>query len=209
MLEVPIYNPDGKKVDTMQVDEALFGGEVNVDLVKQAVVAYQANTRQGSAKNKNRSEIVGTTSKMYRQKGTGHARHGDKKANILRGGGRAFPRRPKDFSKKLPRKMRRAALYSAILAKMLGENLMIVDGLSLEEPKTRQLAGMMKNLKINRSCLLALADRDSNVYLSSRNLPDLTVRITGELHAHDVATRQKMLVTSEAMKILCGQEKAS
>ena len=102
--------------------------------------------------------------------------------------------------------MRKAALQSAILAKMIGQDLCVVDGLRADQPKTSRMVELLKNLRINRSCLLALAQRDSNLYLSSRNISDLTVRITAELNAFDVATRQKMVVTSDAMKILCKQE---
>jgi large subunit ribosomal protein L4 len=206
MLEVPVYNTDGKKIEDLQVDEAIFGGRVNVDLVKQAVVAYHANLRQGTAKTKSRAEITGTTKKMFRQKGTGNARRGNRKAPILRSGGHTFAKRPRDFSKRLPQKMRKAALASAILAKMVGKDLCVVEGLTADEPKTSRMTGLMKNLEINRSCLLTLAERDRNLYLSSRNIPDLAVRITEELNAYDVATRQKMVVTAEAMKVLCGQE---
>lgn len=207
MFEVPIYNTDGKKIDTFKVSGEVFGEEVNVDLVKQAIVTYHANSRQGSAKTKGRSEVAGTTKKMYRQKGTGNARHGARTVNLMRGGGSTFAKQPRNFTKKFPQKMRQAALKNAILAKILGQDLCVVDGLSVEEPGTSRMAGLMKNLEINRSCLLTLAKRDRNVYLSSRNIQDLTVRITEELNAYDVATRQKMVVTNEAMKVLCGQEK--
>jgi large subunit ribosomal protein L4 len=206
MLEVPVYNTDGKQIETLQVDEAAFGGEVNAQLLKQAVVAYHANRRQGSAKTKARGEKAFTTKKMYRQKGTGNARHGDRGAGILTGGGHIFAKRPHSFRKKMPRKMRKAALNSAILAKILGQDFMVVDGLSIEQPKTKTMATLLKNLKIDRSCLLAIPERDANLYLSSRNLPDLTVCTAEELNAFDVATRMRMIVTREAMGQLCGQE---
>jgi large subunit ribosomal protein L4 len=208
MLEVPVYNTDGKKIDTFQVDETLFGSQVNVDLVKQAVVTYHANRRQGTVRTKSRAEVAYTTKKLFRQKGTGNARRGAKSTNILRGGGNTFAKRNRDFRKKLPQKMRKAALKSAILAKIVGQDLCIVKGLQAETPKTKTMASLLKNLEINRSCLLALKDRDANVYLSSRNIPDLTVRIAEELNAYDVATRQKMVVTTDAMQALCGQEGA-
>ncbi len=207
MFEVPIYNIDGKQIDTFKVSGEAFGEQVNVDLVKQAVVTYHANRRQGSAKTKGRSEIAGTMHKMYRQKGTGNARHGTRKVNLMRGGGSTFAKQPRNFTKRFPQKMRQAALRSAILAKIIGQDICIVDDLAVEQPKTAKLAGLMKKLEINRSCILTLAGRDNNVYLSSRNIPDLMVRITEELNAYDVATRQKMIITSEAMKALCGQEK--
>lgn len=208
MLEVPVYNIDGKKIDTVKIDESVFGSTVNVDLVKQAVVAYQASRRQGTASGKGRGEVSGSTRKIFRQKGTGYARRGNIRTNILRGGGMAFAKKPRDFGKTLPRKMRRAALRSAILAKILGEDMLVVDGLKADQPKTSAMAGVLKNLGIERSCLLTLAERDRNLYLSGRNIPGITVRIVEELNALDVAVVQKMLVTAEAMKKLAAPEPA-
>lgn len=206
MLEVPVYDIEGKQVETLQVDENDFGGYVNEDLLKQAIVAYHANKRQGSASGLTRGMVAGSTAKAFKQKGTGRARRGDMRTPIIRGGGNAFAKAPRDFRKKLPRNMRRRALQSAILAKMLGQDLMVLKGLAVREPKTKAMVAILKNLKINRSCLLALADRDHNVHLSSRNIADLTVRTAGELNAFDVATRVKMIVTSEAMSALSTRE---
>jgi len=206
MLKVAVYNTSGEKIDTLKVDEALFGSTVNVALLKQAVVAYHANRRQGTASTRSRGKVVGSTRKLFRQKGTGNARRGPSRTNVLRGGGVAFAKNRRSFRKPMPRKMRKAALDSAILAKMLGEDLMVVDGLAAEKPRTKQMAELLTNLHIDRSCLLALAGPDRNIYLSSRNIPDLTVRSANELNAFDVATRRKMLVTSEAMKVLLDRE---
>jgi len=208
MLEVKVYDTSGKNVDTLKVDENLFGSTVNHALLKQAVVAYHANRRQGTAATKSRSMVRGSTRKLFRQKGTGNARRGSPRVNILRGGGTAFAKCKRNFRKRMPKKMRKAALDSAILAKMLADNLMVVDGLELGEPKTSRMAELMRNLNINRSCLLTLGGRDKNIYLSSRNIPDLTVRITDELNAFDVSVRQKMLLTSDAMKVLLENRKA-
>ena len=206
MVEVPVYNTSGKKIDTLKVDEDLFGGRVNLPLMKQAIVAYHANLRSGSAHTRGRSSVAGSGRKLFRQKGTGHARRGAIRTNIMRGGGVAFGKEPRDFRKGLPRNMRRAALRSAILAKILGNDLMVIDGLRMPGPKTAEMARVLKSLRINRPCLLALAERDQSIYLSSRNIPDLTVRIASELNAFDVATRPKMLVTTEAMRALTQQE---
>ena len=206
MLEVPVYNTSGEKIDALKVDEDVFGGKVNVPLLKQAIVSYHANSRVGTAATKTRAEVAATTHKFFRQKGTGNARRGSRDTNLLRGGGTAFAKKHRDFRKGLPRKMRKSALNAAILAKIIAGDLMVLDSLAMDVPKTRDLAAVMKNLKINRSCLLALAERDRNVYLSSRNIADLMVRVTAELNAFDVATRRKMLVTAEAMRSLTGQE---
>ena len=207
MLEVPVYNPSGEKIDTLTIDEAVFGGQVNAPLLKQAVVAYHANRRQGSAANRSRGMTAGSTRKLYRQKGTGNARRGALRTNVLRGGGVSFAKRPRDFGKKLPRKMRRAALHTAILAKILGEDLMVLSELpSLDEPKTKAVAAVLEKLGIERTCLLTLAERDRTAYLSARNIPGVTVRIVEELNAFDVATRRKMVVLADAMSALTGQE---
>ena len=206
MLEVPVYNASGEQVDTWKVDESAFGGQVNLALLKQAVVAYHANRRRGTATTRGRSDVQGSTRKLFRQKGTGNARRGSIRTNILRGGGVAFAKRNRNFRKAMPKKMRRRALESAILAKILGNDLLVLEGLKMDEPRTKAMVDVLDNLQIDRSCLLTLRERDRNVYLSSRNLPDLTVRIAEELNAFDVATRQKMLVTAEAMKALMGRE---
>ncbi len=206
MLEVPVYNPDGRKIDTLKVEEEIFGSTVNVSLVKQAIIAYRNNRRQGTVATKGRGEVEGSTKKLYKQKHTGNARRGPIRTNVMRGGGMAFGKKPRDFRTPFPKKMRKAALHSALLAKIIGQDLMVIDGLSVSSPKTKTMAGLMKNLKINRSCLLATDGLDRNVYLSSRNLPDLTVLPAADLNAFEVATRQKMLVTSKAMTALMARE---
>lgn len=202
MLQVPVYDTGGEKIDTLEIDETVFGGQVNAALVKQAVVAYHANRRQGSATTKGRGMVSGSTKKLFRQKGTGNARRGPKRTALLRGGGVTFAKRPRDFRQKLSKKMRQAALASAVLAKIVGEDMLVVDGLKMDAPKTSELASMMSKLDIRRTCLLVMAERDVNIYLSSRNISDLTVRIVDELNAYDVAARQKMLVTLEAIKAM-------
>jgi len=206
MLEVPVYNPAGEKIDTIEVDEGRFGGQVNVPLLKQAVVAYHANRRRGTASTRSRGMVVGSTRKLYRQKGTGYARRGQLRTVVMRGGGVAFAKKPHSFRKKMPKKMRRAALGSALLAKMLGGDLLVLDGLGLDVPKTKELAAVIESLGVHRRCLLTLAERDANIHLSSRNLADVTVCIVEELNAFDVVTRPKMIVTRQAMDRLIGQE---
>jgi len=202
MLEVPVYNTDGEKVETLQIAAERFGKTVNVALLKQAIVAYHANKRRGTAKTRGRSEVEGSTRKLFRQKGTGRARRGNARVNILRGGGVAFAKDPRSFRKGLPKKMRQKALQSAILAKILGRDLLVVEGLAAAEPRTKYVAEVLARLEIRRSCLLTILEPDEALWKSARNIPDVTVRPARELNAFDVATRQKMLVTREAMDML-------
>lgn len=206
MLQVPVYNMSGEKVETLDIDEARFGTTVNAALLKQAVVAYHANRRQGTVATKGRSEVEGSTKKLFRQKGTGNARRGPVRTNIMKGGGCAFGKKTRDFRQGLPKKMRHAALNSAILAKILGEDLCVVSGLKLDRPKTQTMAAVLNKLKINRSCLLTLPARDEILYKSARNIFGVTVMAAADLNAFDVATRQKMLVTREAMDVLLGKQ---
>ena len=202
MLDVPVYNTDGEQIDTLAVDEAAFGTTVNVLLLKQAVVAYHANSHLGTAATRGRGQVVGSGRKLFRQKGTGNARRGNSRTNVMRGGGVAFAKTERRPRKRLPRKMRRKALASAILAKLLGENLIVVDGLAADAPRTKLVVNVLDKLHISRSCLLTLAAGDDNLYKSARNIPDVTVRVAADLNAFDVVTRQKMLVTRDAMNLL-------
>ncbi|MBS3734521.1 MAG: 50S ribosomal protein L4 [Phycisphaerae bacterium] len=206
MVEVPVYNMSGEQTGTMEVDEAAFGTTVNAPLLKQAVVAYQANRARRTAATKSRAMVRGAGQKLFRQKGTGRARRGTIRTNVLRGGGVAFAKRPRTPGKKLPRKMRRAAVRSAICAKLLGGDLGVVDDVRLDAPKTAALAGMLRGIGIDRTCLLVLAARDATVQLSARNLADLAVRTIVELNAYEVATRRKLLVTRAAMDALVSGE---
>ncbi|MFW6154544.1 MAG: 50S ribosomal protein L4 [Planctomycetota bacterium] len=202
MLEVPVYDMQGNALEKLQVDPAAFGGEVNAALLKQAVVAYHTNSHQGSANTRGRGDVRGSTRKLFRQKGTGNARRGAPKTNLLRGGGVAFAKPPSPARHTLTKKMRHKALQSAILAKLLGEDLLVVQDLKLDAPKTRTIATLLDKLQVHRSCLLALARRDDVIYRSTRNIPKTAVRTVEELNAWDVAGRQKMVVSRRAMDAL-------
>ncbi len=209
MLEVPVYSIDGKQIDTLKVEEDVFGGTVNEALLKQAVVAYHARRHQGTAANRSRGMVSGSTKKLFRQKGTGNARRGPLRTHKVRGGGVAFAKIGRKSMPRLPKGMRKAALKSAILAKILGNDLLVVDELKVDQPRTKAIAEMMKSLSVNRRCLLAVDEVDRNLLLSSRNLPDVTLCQAGELNAFDVATRPKMVVTRQAMQGLMNQENQS
>src|SRR6476469_2542280 len=157
MIEVPVFNQAGQKVDTVQVDESKLGGEVRTNLLKQALVMYHANQRQGTVRTQARGEVAGSTRKMFRQKGTGNARTGGIRNPIKKGGGHAKQKRPKDWRQALPKKARRLATQSALLSKLQSNDVRVVDQLALEQPKTRLVVQMYKALGIDRSCLLALS----------------------------------------------------
>src|SRR3954453_5119840 len=156
MIEIPIYNTDGKEIDKMQVDPAKLGGEVRRNLLKQAIVMYHANKRQGTVRTLARGEVAGSTRKMFRQKGTGNARTGGIRNPIKKGGGHAKQKRPKDWRQDMPRKARRLARDSAILSKIQSQDIRLIDAITLDQPKTKLVAQMFKALLIDRSCLLAL-----------------------------------------------------
>src|SRR5947199_2091122 len=155
MIEVPVYNQSGDKVDTIQVDEAKLGGEVRKNLLKQALVMYHANQRQGSVRTLARGEVAGSTRKMFRQKGTGNARTGGIRNPIKKGGGHAKQKRPKDWRQAMPKKARRAARDSALLAKFHSKDVCVVDAIKLDGVKTKTVAAMFKARGMERSIIIA------------------------------------------------------
>src|SRR5688572_9762514 len=162
MIEVPIYNQDGKQVDTYQLDEQKLGGEVRHALIKQAMVMYHANQRQGTVKTKARGEVAGSTKKLYRQKGTGSARMGTKRSPIRVKGGHAHNKIPKSWSQDMPRKMRRLANRNALLAKIQDGGVKLVEGIKLPEPKTKHMVGIWEKLGLDRTVVFALSNRDED-----------------------------------------------
>lgn len=200
MLNVPVYNESGEQIGQEQISAALLGGQVNPALLKQAIVMYHANRRQGTAAQRSRSEVHGSSRKIFRQKGTGRARMGNVRTPIRRGGGCAFPRKPRDFRMDMPKKMRRAARDQAVLAKIQSADALIVDGLTFDEPKTRRLAAVLRALHADRGCLFATNGVDANLLKSGRNLPRTEVINVAELNAFDILTRRRLVFTKEAFE---------
>jgi len=188
MIEVPVYNQAGTKIDTIQVDEAKFGGEVRQALLKQALVMYHANQRQGTVRTKARGEVAGSTRKMFKQKGTGNARTGGIRNPIKKGGGHAKQKRPKDWRQAMPQKARKVARNSALLLKFRSNDVKVIDGLTLDAPKTKVVAQMYKALGIDRSCLFALQGRDENIERSARNIERTTLTTVFRIYQDDVRT---------------------
>ncbi|HOO16360.1 MAG: 50S ribosomal protein L4 [Phycisphaerae bacterium] len=198
MLSVPVYDETGAKIGAEQIDEGLLGNEVNASLLKQVVVAYHANRRQGHAVTKSRSDVVGSTKKLYRQKGTGRARMGNARTPQRRGGGMAFAKRVRDFRQALPKKMRRLARNQAVLAKINSNEALIVDGLRFDVPKTSRFATFLKKVDADNGCLFAMAEPNETLYKSGRNIPRTEIRPVAELNAYDILARRKLIFTRDA-----------
>jgi large subunit ribosomal protein L4 len=200
MVSLPVYDQTGAQVGTYDMDPAELAPRISKQLMHDVVVMYQANRRQGSAKNKNRSEVSGTTKKMYRQKGTGNARAGSRRSNVRRGGGRAFPRRPRDFSCRFPKKAVRMATRMAVASKVADNEVTLIDNLVFEIPRTGQMAAILKALRIDRQTLLVATDGyNVNVYKSIRNLDGVSVLPVSDLNALDVLRPRRILMTKAAM----------
>ena len=202
MIEVPVYNQNGQEIEKIQVDEAKLGGEVRTNLLKQALVMYHANQRQGTVQTQARGEVAGSTRKMFRQKGTGNARTGGIRNPIKKGGGHAKQKRPKSWRQAMPQKARRLARNSALLLKFQANDVRVVDALNLDAPKTKVVAEMYKALGIDRSCLFALSERNSNLEKSARNIDRTKLTTVAKLNAWDILKHRTLLMTKSGLEQL-------
>jgi len=193
MIEITVHDASGNPTGKVEVDEQLLGGEVRHALLKQAYVRQHANKRLGTSKTKTRSETAFSTKKLYRQKGTGNARRGDRGANILRGGGRALAKRPRSFRQDMPRQMRRLANRNALLAKAVDNEIKLFEGLDFDKPSTKQFKALATALGIDRTCLFAVADTRHPVVASARNLSDIDVTQIDRLNAFDVLNHRYLI----------------
>ena len=198
MANVSVYNMEGKEVGKIGLNDAVFGVEVNEHLIHMAVVQQLADRRQGTQKGKTRSEVSGGGRKPWRQKGTGHARQGSTRAPQWTGGGVVFAPAPRDYSFKMNRKEKRAALQSALTSCVNDNRLIVVDELALDAIRTKDFAKILENLKTSGKALVVLADNDKNVILSARNLEGVKTEQTGELNVYDVMNAQTVIVTKAA-----------
>lgn len=200
MVSLPVYDRSGLEVGTYEIEPTELAPRISRQLLHDVVVMYQANLRQGSARTKNREEIVGSTRKMYRQKGTGNARAGSRRSPVRRGGGRAFPRRPKDWSYRLPKKAVRLATRMALASRIADHEVTLIDELSFDEPRTREMVEILRALNIaGLRVLVAVADYDVNVHKSIRNLAEVSVLPVGELNALEVLRPRRLLMTKAAL----------
>ena len=198
MANVSVYNMDGKEVGKIELNDAVFGVEVNEHLVHMAVVQQLANNRQGTQKAKTRSEVSGGGRKPWRQKGTGHARQGSTRSPQWTGGGMVFAPVPRDYSFKLNKKEKRAALKSALTSKVQDKKLIVVDELKFDEIKTKNFQNVMNNLNVKKG-LVVLAENDENVVLSAKNIPTVQTTLTNTLNVYDVMKAGTVVLTKDAV----------
>ncbi len=203
MPKLTIFDRKGKKVGTYNVEPTDFAERIHKQLLHDAVVMYQANLRQGSHQTKTRSEVAGTTKKMYRQKGTGNARAGSRRSGIRTGGGHIFAKRNRDYSYHLPRKALQRATQMALASKVRDGEILIIDDFSFPEPKTKEMVSILRHLGCEKgSLLVTTAGHDQNVYRSARNIAGVSVLPAGDLNALSILSSRRMLVTKAALDSL-------
>ena len=201
MANVAVYNMEGKEVDKIELNDSIFGVEINEHLVHMAVLQQLANNRQGTQKAKTRSEVRGGGRKPWRQKGTGHARQGSTRSPQWTGGGVVFAPVPRDYSFKLNKKEKRAALKSVLTSKVAENKFVVVDELKMDEIKTKKFVQVMKNLNSEKA-LVVLNDMDTNVIKSASNVPTVKTAQTNELNVFDVLKYDTVVVTKDAVKAI-------
>jgi len=209
MLSIPIYNLSGEQIETVEVDEQLLGGEVRPVLLKQAYVRIHANRRQGTSATKGRGKVEGSTRKLYKQKGTGNARRGAIRTNLMRGGGVAFGKVTKSWRQAMPRKMRQLANRNALLAKLVDQEVKVIDTLSFEKPSTRSFAGLLAAVGVDRSCLVALKDTTGPTAISARNLEGVSLTRTNQLNVFDMLRHRYLLVEKQELLSWVNQDAAA
>ena len=199
MANVSVYNMEGKEVGKMDLNDAVFGVEVNEHLVHMAVVQQLANNRQGTQKAKTRSEVSGGGRKPWRQKGTGHARQGSTRAPQWTGGGIVFAPVPRDYSFKLNKKEKRAAVRSALTDRVQQNKLIVVDELTMADYKTKEFVQVMDNLKASGKTLVIMADKDDHVIRSASNVPAVKTTLTSQINVYDLMNAQTVILTKDAI----------
>ncbi len=199
MASAAVYNMEGQEVGTIELSDAIFGAPINEHLVHLAVVQYLADQRQGTQKAKTRGEVSGGGRKPWRQKGTGHARQGSTRSPQWKGGGVVFAPVPREYSFKMNKKEKRAALKSVLTDKLQGNNLIVLEDLTFDDIRTKRFAEIMKNLKIEKKALVVTGDKDDKVVLSARGLKKVKTSFTGAMCVYDIADAKTLVLTRDAV----------
>jgi large subunit ribosomal protein L4 len=200
----PVYNVSGKKVDEVELRPDIFEARVNVPLMHQALTRQLANARQGTHDTLSRGEVARTKAKWYRQKGTGRARHGSRNANLFVGGGIAHGPKPRSYAKRMPRKMRRAAVRSALSAKAREEQIVVIDALDMKEPKTKDLAKIIGKLRLGKNVLILLPERNEAVEKSAGNMPNVKTLRAGYVNVRDLLGCDHVVIPVDALQTIEG-----
>ena len=202
MIELPVYNKEGKQVDAINIDETLLGTEVKPTLLKQAYVMFHSNRRQGSARTKSRGMVIGSTRKIYRQKGTGNARMGQVRTNIRKGGGVTFAktRTHEHFRKDMPKKMRQLANRNALLAKLVDGEVKCIIDLDFKTPKTKEFKAILDAVGVNRSCLVAVDSENRNAAVSARNLDNVDTIRVDQLNVFELLNHRFLVVDKASIE---------
>lgn len=201
-MELPVLNMMGEEVDQVELPADIFEAKINRGLMHQALVRQLANARLGTHNTRSRGEVRYSTRKLYRQKGTGRARHGSRRAPIFVGGGIAHGPKPRDYTKKMPRQMRRAALRSALSAKAGSGDIVLLDQITMEAPKTKEMVALVRRLAGERSVLLLMPERDQNVELSARNIPDVKTLRANYLNIRDLLGFEKIVMPLASLELI-------
>ncbi len=199
MPKVSVYNVEGSQVGELELAEGIFGIEPNTHVLHSAVVLQQASLRQGTHKTKGRSEVRGGGRKPWKQKGTGRARQGSIRSPQWKGGGIVFGPTPRSYGFKLPRKVRRLAIKSALSSKVAGNGIIVLDQLSLNQPKTKDFAKILSNLKVARKALVVTKEFDNNVAMSARNIPGVKFVVADGINVLDVMVHDQLIITKDAV----------
>jgi large subunit ribosomal protein L4 len=200
MPKVALYNISGEQVGEIELNDDVFGIEINAHVMYEAVKVYLANQRQGTQSAKTRSEVRGGGRKPWRQKGTGRARQGSIRSPQWKGGGVVFAPKPRDYSMQLPKKIRRLALKSAFSSKAENNEIIVLDQLSMEGPKTKEMIKVLSNLKVDKKALIVMPEKDNNVVLSARNIPGVKTTEVNTLNVYDILNYNTFIITQDAVK---------
>jgi len=201
MATVAVYNTEGMEVETIELDDNIFGVEINETLVHKAVVTYLANNRQGTQSAKTRSEVSGGGKKPWRQKGTGHARQGSTRSPQWTGGGVVFAPKPRDYSMKMNKREKQIALFSALSSKVAEKQIIVVDQISFAAPKTAEFVKVMKNLKAEAAYIVT-KDVNENLVLSARNVEGVATTISSSINVYDILNHGSLVITKDAVKAI-------
>lgn len=200
MPKVALYNVSGQQIGDIELSDSVFGVEINEHVLYEAVKNHLANRRQGTQSAKTRSEVRGGGRKPWRQKGTGRARHGSIRSPIWKGGGVVFAPKPRDYSYKLPKKIKRLAMKSALSSKVVNGEIIVLDELKMDRPKTKDMVSILNNLNSKKKALIVMSEKDENVVKSARNIQGVSTTLVNTLNVYDILNCDSFIITKDAVR---------